>query len=727
MAKKSWISAHPRVVIGIVLVVCLGLFLDKAVHTDDVLFVWTGQWLQKHPADFFGFKVNWWVSALPMWVANYNPPLLSYLLAGAAVLFGWNEIGLHLTCLIVAFLTASGIYALAQRWCGRPLLATLIAIFTPAFLVSSSTLMCDVPMLGFWVWSLVLWDRALTADKQDWRRYAGAGALAGLALLTKYSAITLLPLLLILSLLRTRRAGWWLLGLAVPLLMLAGYELVTVRMYGHGLFSAAIHYAHNSQISFPGGWRANVIVALAFAGGSLLPLLFFAPWLWRWRQWLIGGVILFGGLFLIFRLWDNVGLNSSAPDLLKNPNFLVQTVLLAAGGVYLVLLAGAETWRRRDTVTVVLVFWIAGIICFATVLNWTVNVRSFLPLVPAAAILLVRRMEALRGSFMTPSWLVWPLIPAAALSLCLVTTDYQLANSFRTIAEQIMAKYRTSGGTVWFEGHGAYQYYMEKFGGRPIDVEQSLLQPGDIVVVPEIGVLTPLPTGSVGWLEHLQSAPASWMNVMGGTASGTAGFYGANVGPVPFLVGNLPAQNYYVVKVFSRVQYNSQPVNPKEVQGGAVPKFQGFSSTNENNLNLQMGGDAARETQLAHQSEAGGRVEDAIQHYRNAVDADANNPVALNNLAWILATAGKPGLRDGKEAVLLATKAVGLTENRYALFIGTLAAAYAQAGQFQDAVNTACIAEALAVVTGQNDVYAANAKLLARYAAGLTVDLTQAP
>ena len=105
--KKSWISAHPRVVIGIILVVCLGPFLNKAVHTDDALFVWTGQWIQKHPADFFGGEVNWWVSTLPMWAANYNPPLMSYFLAGVASLFGWNEIALHLACLGVAFLAAA--------------------------------------------------------------------------------------------------------------------------------------------------------------------------------------------------------------------------------------------------------------------------------------------------------------------------------------------------------------------------------------------------------------------------------------------------------------------------------------------------------------------------------------------------------------------------------------------------------------------------------------------
>jgi len=49
---------------------------------------------------------------------------------------------------------------------------------------------------------------------------------------------------------------------------------------------------------------------------------------------------------------------------------------------------------------------------------------------------------------------------------------------------------------MWFEGHGAFQYYMEKLGGQPMDVERSLLQPGDVVVVPWIGSRVPFPAGA---------------------------------------------------------------------------------------------------------------------------------------------------------------------------------------------------------------------------------------
>jgi hypothetical protein len=725
--KRSWISAHPRVVIGAVLVMCLGPFLNKAVHTDDALFVWAAQWIQHHPIDFYGLKVNWWVSAIPMWVANYNPPLLSYYLAGVAALFGGSEIALHLGCLAVTVLTALGIYSLARMWCGRPLLATMIAIFTPAFLVSSSTLMCDVAMLGLWIWALVLWERALIGGEQSRWQFIGAGVLAGLAVLTKYSAITLLPLLPLLSILRTRKPGWWLAGLAVPLFMLAGYEWLTARIYGRGLFSAAVQYAHTTHINFPGGWRANGIVDLAFAGGSLLPLLFFAPWLWRRRTWLWGGIIVLGGLGVTFWWWNDVALNSEFPNLMKHWDFRVQVVLLVASGLHLLLLVAAEGWRRRDIVTVILVLWIAGVTCFATVLNWTVNVRSFLPLVPAVVILLARRLEAARENVVRESRLWWPLIPAAVISMSLAVADFQLADSARIAATEIIAKHKSANHTVWFEGHGAFQYYMEKLGGQPIDFERSLLQPDDVVVVPEVGILIPLPAGSMGWIDYMQYVPPLRLNLVGGTESGAAGFYGANSGPVPFTIVNFLPRNYYVLKVFIQVHYNSQPANPREVQAGSMPSFPKLTYRMATNMTFSAQPEAMQQDQLATQLVAEGRIAEAIQQYRAALNLDSNNPLVMNNLAWILATTANPELRRGEEAVQLATKAVALTDSRVPSCIGTLGAAYAETGRFPEATRMAVIAHSLAAVTSQKETAAINWNLAFLYSAGKTAATTEIP
>jgi len=210
------------------------------------------------------------------------------------------------------------------------------------------------------------------------------------------------------------------------------------------------------------------------------------------------------------------------------------------------------------------------------------------------------------------------------------------------------------------------------------------------------------------------------MNLMGRTENGAAGFYGANWGPVPFAIGKLPFQDYYVVKVFSRVQYNTQPANLRGVQAGDVPSFSGLSFRAENTVTFASQPEVMNQARLAAQLKTEGKIEEAIQQYRNALSMDSNNPVVLNNLARILATADKPELRNGKEAVQLATKAVMLTYGTQPTIIGTLAAAYAQAGQFPQACEMAQIARALAWLTGQKEIAANNLKLLSLYTSGKT-------
>ena len=76
----------------------------------------------------------------------------------------------------------------------------------------------------------------------------------------------------------------------------------------------------------------------------------------------------------------------------------------------------------------------------------------------------------------------------------------------------------------------------------------------------------------------------------------------------------------------------------------------------------------------------------AIARYRRALAVDPEMADALNNLAWLLATGPDGSLRDGPEAVRLAGKACELTRFGRTLMVGTLAAAYAEAGRFPEAV-----------------------------------------
>jgi protein O-mannosyl-transferase len=99
----------------------------------------------------------------------------------------------------------------------------------------------------------------------------------------------------------------------------------------------------------------------------------------------------------------------------------------------------------------------------------------------------------------------------------------------------------------------------------------------------------------------------------------------------------------------------------------------------------------------------------------------SNSPVrepalsALNDLAWFLASSQRAEERDGERAVRFAERACELTEYRQTVPLGTLAAAYAEAGRFPEAVTTAEMACALATQAGDPALLAKNQQLLEFY------------
>jgi protein O-mannosyl-transferase len=93
--------------------------------------------------------------------------------------------------------------------------------------------------------------------------------------------------------------------------------------------------------------------------------------------------------------------------------------------------------------------------------------------------------------------------------------------------------------------------------------------------------------------------------------------------------------------------------------------------------------------QLGLALEQRGQTAAAMAQLQTVVELDPLHVTAMNNLAWLLATASKPSLRDGQKAVELARKAVQLSSGLSPQILDTLAAAYAEAGRFPEAIETA--------------------------------------
>ena len=121
-------------------------------------------------------------------------------------------------------------------------------------------------------------------------------------------------------------------------------------------------------------------------------------------------------------------------------------------------------------------------------------------------------------------------------------------------------------------------------------------------------------------------------------------------------------------------------------------------------------------------------MEEAIAQFQKALAIKPDYVAAQNNMAWVLATCPQASLRNGIEAVGLAERANQLTGGKNPVILCTLAAAYAEAGRFPEAIETAQRALQLAETQSNTALVGALQSQLKLYQAGIPFHGTeQAP
>jgi len=434
-------------------------FLGGAFRIDDPNILAIARQISRAPLDPYGFTFNWTGTARPAFEILANPPLAPALIAGWAALFGWSEVSLHVLTLIFALAALGAFFSIR-----RDVVAAALLAASPAFFISSETVMPDMLMLALVMIAVA------AALRGRYRLAFIAGALTPIAKYNGVIAVALLATVAIrggqaipLGAERRGEAGSPVLHrralafvAASPLFGLAIWSAYSLWQYG------AIHllavseerrynFAHMlADLAVEGKRMAAIdpfISLIVLTGLAVVPL-GWQLFMRRRYEWAAAIVVLIAAFFVARSAFS----------------YSISSSILFAIGVAAGIRAIALVLTSRNPLAIV---WLVALLVFQAA-TFAVATRYLLPIVPAALLAMPRVRRALAIVAIAVSLVV--TIPAAI-------GEKQAAECYRDFPSHMPQHF-------YFAGHWGFQYYASRAGGTLVDVlRPPSYRRGDILVV----------------------------------------------------------------------------------------------------------------------------------------------------------------------------------------------------------------------------------------------------
>ena len=415
-------------------------FAARAVYLDEHVFlhiaesVWQKSWLfpQDTPWTYFG------IPAANLAIQTH-PPVGEYCMAIMLKLFGsFREIPFHLLWGIFSIMAVLGFYRLARYFTDAPLLVGSLFAVSPAFFVTSQTLMMDIPLLAFFLVGFGFYLDCMEGKRSRlWLVWLCFILSAG----TGYTA--LIPMgCLFLWALANKRPKMELFAIAsAPAVMLCW--LLTMRHHFGVVPLAGVIQHFSTHSAFP----SNVLPTFSFLGGvGLLPWAFIALIDLPKKRMIAGAGILGAALLSLFHSW---------PSQLHR----LWYVALASCGIAFLIAFALKASRRspgRPAIHSFLVLWLPATLLFFLLTADMVNARYMLLSLPPLFLIAfanIRRSAAIAA-----------LVATAALSVSLAIGDYRYVNSYRDWVAQTIVPLQQQGFRIWSATESGLRFYLKQRG-----------------------------------------------------------------------------------------------------------------------------------------------------------------------------------------------------------------------------------------------------------------------
>ncbi len=525
------------ILIGLLILMLLP-FLSRPFFIDDYYHFLMAKGILEHPLRPYDFladdagpdNAGWERGKPPRMV---NPPLTHYYLAGVIKLFGDKERTLHASFMLFSLMSVVSMYFLSGTFVKNHIFATLLFMVNPVFWITSNGFMLDSPKLSFYLLSLTSLVYGLKNENKP--LLFTSGIAMSLSLLSKYTAISLLPVAFIYMFLSKKDWHKYLWIFLIPLAALFFWSFWNIIVYG------APHMLAASRRAGPSSYLMKLSVILIFLSGSTIFLIgaFFLLVKNRLFIFLAPPVFLFIGLLL----------SSERGGFSLTQSFLISFWLLASASFFYALFLNAGVFSGRNGLFLIIWFSLAIFIAIFA-MGWTSG-RYFMSVISPLSLMFVKIVENKFSEKKTKLFLAATLVVTFTFGALLAYTDYVQANVNKNIADDLKSADVPPG---FFKGEsfvGVTAYLKEN--GWHTTFPNSTLRPGDLflegtISSPTVWLFPPKIEGKLRLVKEFKYKTMLPFRVM--SVPDSAGFYATCWGALPWSISELPLERYklYVVE-----------------------------------------------------------------------------------------------------------------------------------------------------------------------------------
>ncbi len=220
-------------------------FVNRAYFVDDFYFVTIAKGILEHPTRPYDFRsddaglntLGWERGQQPRMV---NPLLFHYFLAAVIKVWGEEVWKLRTASLIFSLISVWSVYFVGKRFVRNAFAAASLLAVTPAFWVSSYSLLIDSALLAFFLAALVCFIEG--HERKNKKLLILSGLLIGATLLTKYTGVLIVPVVMLWHYFHKKTYSFnrTLLALAVGLVIFLLWGVWGIFTYGQMHFTATL-------------------------------------------------------------------------------------------------------------------------------------------------------------------------------------------------------------------------------------------------------------------------------------------------------------------------------------------------------------------------------------------------------------------------------------------------------------------------------------------------------